>query len=266
MYSFVPLRQISLLKNLKVCFQTAQQLDDIFISNPHVSRVSHNKSLSVSEFEDAVKVQYESMAEHLKAVVSWDYYLKQATQNKPEIEQQLKAVQLSQAKQLPKLSDYNGLCCLRLFGDLTQLNLWQYYGQNHQNVVVHWDVQHPFFQDTKYQDLPQTFAAVRYDDLRPDESKKTPFMGLLQRAEMFAHEQEWRLIRPQKSAVKQHEFGPLFSINPQAIKGIYAGVNCTTATLDVLRALAQQDRMFKRIAFYQMGVSETHLRLEPIAF
>lgn len=266
MYSFVPLRQISLLKNLKMCFQTAQQLDDIFITNPHVSRVNHNKTLSVSEFEQAIKLQYDAMAEYLKAAVSWEYYLKQATQNKAEIEQQLKVVQLSQAKQLPKLSDFNGLCCLRLFKDVTQLNVWQHYGHNHQGVVLQWDDQHDYFQDSKYQGLPQTLAAVRYDDLRPNESKQSPLLGLLQRAEMFAHEQEWRLIRPQKAAAKQHEFGPLFPVNPQAITGIYAGVNCSSATLDVLRALAKQDRMFKRIAFYQMGVSETHLRLEPIPF
>lgn len=266
MYSFIPLRQVSLLKNLKLCFQTAQQLDDIFISNPHVSRANHNKSLSKSEFEQAVSVQYEAMEAHLKAAVSWPYYLEQAMRNKAEIEQQLIAVQLSQAKPLPKLSDYNGLCCLRLFSNITDQIIWQQYGQGHQGVVVQWDVLHPYFQSPKHQELPQTFAPVCYDDLRPDTSKQSPLTGLLQRAEVFAHEQEWRLIRPIKSALKQHEFGPVYPINHLAIKGVYAGVSCSPVTLDVLKVLSEQDRMFKHVGFFQMAVSETHLRIAPVKF
>lgn len=261
MFTFIQPQHVKDLKSLKLVFQTSTSLQDPFIENIKVHRSYEEKTLSDSEFEKALKAVYDNLEAHIKAMVTWEYYLEQAKQNKQKIEASLitaktPSVVLADAKH------YNNAVCLRLFPSLHQVSYWADHGKGHTGIAIELDTDHEYFTSSKCEVGPQMFLPVIYDDLRPSPpTKQQPFPALFKRPEQCAFEQEWRLIRPAVKDSVEHAF----KIPKGVIKGLYAGINCSRDTIEELAQLVKLDLQFRHVNLHQMAVSETHLRLQPLA-
>lgn len=269
-YSFITYSQLSMLKNQWLGAMTANQLNDEFLENKKVHRKAkaREERLSDSEFEQALKPAYEAMADSMKAMVSWEYYLEQAKQNREKIEPQLQRSQTANSSEvrLASYKDYDKVCLLRLFSSLEHIALWQSFGQQHQGIALELDAKHEFFLNKRHKDLPQLFAPITYDDSRPPKPSKTePFPGLLRRPEHLVYEKEFRLIRPLAAADKMQDGEPLLRLPKGLLTGIYVGLECPSQVSEELLKLVQTDLMFKRLPLWHMVVSDTHLRLVPMA-
>jgi hypothetical protein len=262
MFTFISPHHVRNLKNLKLVFQTMPLLKDPFIKNIKVHRSHQETTLSESQFEQALNKIYQSMEPHLKAMVSWDYYLQQAQQNKSKIEPTLVAAN-NQSLPMPDPKHYAKVACLRLFPSLHQSHLWDRYGYGHKGIAVELDTEHECFQLLKFDGGPQLFKAVKYDDLRPElPSNKNPFPALFSQPEHCAYEQEWRLLRALNlSSTKE---AAEFKFPKVVIKHIYLGLECETALVEEVAQLVKIDMQFKQVSLRQMAVSETHLRLQPL--
>ncbi len=260
MFLFLPTQNIKLFKHLKVIFQSAAELNDPYIVNKKIHRFHQETALSESEFEGALIGVYENMEPHIKAMVSWEYYLQQAQKNKEKIEASLVA-----AKAPPPLlaspKQYSKVGVLRLFSSLQKASLWDSYGEQHRGVAIELDVSHDYFSLARCDGGPQIFQAVNYDDLRPPLPTKTqPFPAIFCRPEHYAYEQEYRLLRLLKASDKSEEF----KLPKAVIKGIYLGLDCPRNLVDELVQLVKIDLQFRHVVLKQMAVSETHLRLQPL--
>lgn len=269
-YSFITYSQLSVLKKQRLAFAGAPQLNDEFLENKKVHRKpqARQERLSDSEFESALKPAYDAMAENMKAMVTWEYYLDQAKQNREKIEPQLQRKQAAKSGEVPLAShkDYDKVCLLQLFESLGHISLWQSYGDNHEGIALELDASHEFFQGSRYKDLPQLFAPVTYDDARPPKpSKANPFPGLLRRPEHLVFQSEHRLIRPLAAVDKQQDEQSYFKLPKGLLTGIYVGLECPAHVSEELLQLVQTDLMFKRIPLWHMVVSDTHLRLVPMS-
>ena len=267
-YSFITYSQLSMLKKQWLAFTDASQLNDEFLENKKVHRKARQERLSDSEFETALKPVYEAMADSMKAMVTWEYYLEQAKQNRAKIEPQLQRNQAAKRGEAPlaNIKDYHKVCLLRLFTSLEQIALWQSFGSKHQGIALELDGNHEFFKRGRYNDLPQLFAPVSYDDARPPKpSKANPFPGLLRRPEHLSFQTEHRLIRPLAAVDKQQESLPFFKLPKGLLTGIYVGLECPAHVSEELLQLVQTDLMFKRLPLWHMVVSDTHLRLVPMS-
>ena len=267
-YSFITYSQLSMLKKQWLAFADASQLNDEFLENKKVHRKARKERLSDSEFETALKPVYEAMADNMKAMVTWEYYLDQAKQNREKIEPQLQCNQAAKSGEVPLASvkDYQKVCVLRLFNSLEHIALWQAFADEHQGIALEFDGNHGFFKDGRYKNLPQLFAAVSYDDARPPKpSKAQPFPGLLRRPEHLRFQDEYRLIRPLASVDKQQEGNPYFKLPKGLLTGIYVGLECPAQVSEDLLQLVQTDLVFKRLPLWHMVVSDTHLRLVPMS-
>ncbi|MFT7110940.1 MAG: hypothetical protein ACI843_002617 [Psychrobacter glaciei] len=261
MFTFISPNHIKSLKNLKLIFTTLHELNDQFINNIKVHKTHSETELSESEFEQALNKVYQSMEPHLKAMVSWEYYLKQALQNKRKIEPTLVAAE-RQIQTLPNVNYYSKVACLRLFPYLHQVHLWDLYGHAHQGIAIELDTTHEYFTAAKFEFGPQLFKAIKYDDLRPAvPSKYDLFPALLSQPEHCAYEQEWRLIRALNLSDKMPAE---FKIPRGVIKHIYLGLRCETGLVEELAKLIKLDRQFRQVTLRQMAVSETHLRLQSL--
>lgn len=266
MYAFISLDQIVLFKQLKFVFQTLTERDDPFILNKRVHRPASQQPLSDSEFCDAMAKNYAALDAHIKAMVTFEYYLEQAKQNRHKIEQQLKEQILDEGNhgQVPLATtlQYQNVAYLRLFKSIHQQGLWDSVGSHHQGLAVKLNTHHDFFQHANYNGGPQLFRALTYDDARPSApSSANPFPALLQRPEHFSYEQEFRLIRPLSTLVKKGDAAPMCQLPKGLIEGIYLGLNCSEHVCDTMKALVCNDLQFRGVTLKQIGVSETHLRL-----
>ena len=260
MFAFIAPKDLPLLKNLKLVFQSTDAICDPFIINKRVHRSHQETRLSDSEFEQALKTVYENMEPHIKAMVSWEYYLQQAKQNKQKIEPTLVAAK-SPSPQMANKQHYSKVGCLRLFPSLQLASLWESYGDQHKGLAVELDVEHEYFTGRKFEGQPQILKAVNYDDLRPAlPSKQDPFPALFSRAEHFAWQQEVRLLRLLKVASQDEPM----KVPKVVIKGLYLGLNCPLPLAEELAQLVKMDLQFRHVKLRQMAVSETHLRLQPM--
>ena len=261
MFIFISLSQLPLLKQLRLPFETISQLDDPFIINKRVHLPGANQPLSDGEFSQAIKDMYDALEPHIQAMVTFDYYLEQTKQKREQIEKQIQRPKTPKQLGLASLDQYEKVACLRVFKNIYQQGLWQSMCQ-HNGIAIKVDHQHEYFSATSFNEKPQLFANVEYDDSRPAlPFSNDPFPALFRRPEHFAYEQEWRLIRP-LSVLDQNKEGVLSSKIPKGlITGIYAGLHCEDDVLRSLQALVQQDLQFRGVDLKQIGVSETHLRL-----
>jgi len=262
MFTFIHPSNISLLKQLKLVFMTTAELGDPFIENKRVHRPIAKQPLSDSEFASAMQQNYEALEAHIKSMVTFDYYLQQAKQNRGQIESQLQQQIQRKHDGVAAKEQYEKVAVLRLFKSIHQQGLWESHGQFHTGVAIKINTQHDYFMDAGFQGRPQLLNAIEYDDSRPESpTKQNPFPALLKRPEHFAFEQEWRLIRP-VSALEAHKEGELFAKLPKGlIEGIYLGLNASDELIDNLRSLVNHDLQFRGVPLKQLGVSETHLRL-----
>jgi hypothetical protein len=261
MFAFISLQQLPLLKQLRLPFCSVIELDDPFIENKRVHMPGANQPLSDSEFAAAIEKMYQALEPHIKAMVTFEYYLEQTKQKRDLIEKQIQRPKTPQQLGLASLDEYKKVACLRVYKNIYQQGLWQSLGAD-TGVAIKLNDEHPYFRQPSFNDKPQLFQSLLYDDARPPlPSKQSPFPALFRRAEHFAYEQEWRLLRP-LSVLDQNKEGQLNSKIPRGlITGIYAGLNCPDEILGSLQTLVTQDLQFRGMDLKQIGVSETHLRL-----
>lgn len=261
-FCFIPYSQLSLIKNQWLVFLSAAQLGDPFLENKKVyTKEVKAQRLSDKEFTQALRPVYDNMADHMKAMVSWEYYLEQAKKNRDKIESQLQAPTKSNTP-LPKVDEYAHVCCLSVYQSLESMGLWQQQAEGFRSIALELDGDHDFFTAKQFANKPQMFAPVIYDDARPAQpTKQQPFPGLLAQPEHLAHERQSRLIRPESAVEKQNGHELLFRLPKGLLKGIYLGVDCPAGVAEELLKLKQTDLSFKSLPLWHMSVSETHLRL-----
>lgn len=262
MFAFISHHNLSLLKQLRLPFMTATQLDDPYLINKRVHQPGSNQPLSDSEFRTAMEKSYQALEPHIQAMVTFEYYLSQAQQNRREIEKQIQRPKSPKQLGLASLDQYQKVVVLRLFKEIYLSGLWQGAGFNHEGIAIQLDETHDYFQQGAYLGKPQLFQTVQYDDARPPmPSKQNPFPALLTRAEHLAFEQEARLVRPVTVSDQSKEGVVNCKIPKGLIKGIYAGLNCPDAAVASLQAMVKQDLQFRGVPLKQIGVSASHLRL-----
>ena len=261
MFVFISLQNLSLLKQLRLPFCTAIELEDPFLENKRVHMPGANQPLSDGEFTEAIEKMYQALEPHIQAMVTFEYYLEQTLQKRDQIEPQIQRPKTPQQLGLASLNQYAKVACLRLYKNIYQHGLWQS-ASAHDGIAIKLDDEHEYFRNASFHNKPQLLSPVEYDDARPAlPSKQQPFPALFRRPEHFAYEQEWRLVRP-LNVLDQSKDGVLNNKMPKGlVKGIYAGLNCADEVLHSLQTLVQQDLHFKGVDLKQIGVSETHLRL-----
>ena len=264
MFIFIQPENLVYLKQLKLVFTPALALQDPFIENKRVHRPVSQQPLSDSEFSAAMQKNYDALEAHIKAMVSFDYYLQQAKQNRPQIEAQLKQQQQVQNSEavIATREQYSKVAVLRLFRSIHQQALWEKYGNDHAGVAIKVHSDHPFFSDASFNGKPQLTKAIEYDDARPSApTKQQPFPALIRRPEHFAYEQEWRLIRPISSFDSANQDVLTAKLPKGLVEGIYLGLHADADLISSMRNLVAHDLQFRGVPLKQLGVSETHLRL-----
>lgn len=265
MYSFLSEKDVSLFKSRWICFPDSSDLQDPYLFHEHVVQAKQ-EPMSQQEFEAAVRSMYAALEDHMKAIVSEDYYLQQAQKNRSNIEQQLRQQQAKQQTPAAKHNDYyRKACLLRLFKNIHMDALWQYQGFEHTGIAIQWHSQHDFFQSAQAEGGPQLFADVEYEDARPEfPSKENPFPALLRRPEHWRWQQEARLIRPKRTAPKKDHHKHYYKVPKDAMAAIYLGLQTANSVEESLLKLVQYDLQFRHVKLFRMQSSDRYLRLVPV--
>ena len=249
-------------KNGILPFSNLADLADPFLIN----RVVHvpepeNQILSAAELEQALRQQYERMPEHMRAMVSWDYYLQQALKNETQIRTQLIRQNAAPPPVLPELKYYARVCCLRVFADVQSPLLWDLHGRGGAGIAVDLNTEGSYFCDKQHAGQPQLWAPIEYSAARPvAPTKDNPFPALLRRPLAYAFEKEWRLIRPLPALAEDGMVG--FSFPYELIRAIYFLPRAAEEETRLLNGFSQ-DLHFRRVPVMRMELDGFDLRFNP---
>ncbi|EAT13076.1 hypothetical protein HF888_00505 [Bermanella marisrubri] len=265
MYSFLLEKDLPLFKSRWIYFPDTSDLQDPYLFHEHVVEAKQ-EPMSQQQFEAAVRAMYMALDDHMKAIVSEEYYLQQAQKNRGNIEKQLRQQQAKQQTPAAKHNEYyRQACMLRVFGSIYWDALWQYQGYAHKGIAIQWDVQHAFFQSAKAEGGPQLFANVEYEDARPEfPSKENPFPALLRRPEHWAWQQEARLIRPKRTAPKKDHHKHYYKVPKDAVMAVYLGLQAAKSVEESMLKLLQYDLQFRHLKLFRMQPSDRYLRLVAV--
>lgn len=244
-------------------FHTVTALNDPFLLNRDIHQPAVDSAeLSANEFEQAVHAQYALMSEHMRGMVSWEYYWQQAQKNAVQIREQLSKRSAAAPLPLPDIKYYARVCCLRVFTEPHSPLLWDLHGGAGSNIAVELDIQQDFFVGKQAAGQPQLWAALEYAAGRPQApNKNQPFPALLRRPQTYAFEKEWRLIRPLSAQV---EGGMAYYPYPYAlVKAVYFQPRANPAEETQLLTWLSQDLHFRRVPVWRLDLHAHDLQFNP---
>jgi hypothetical protein len=149
------------------------------------------------------------------------------------------------------------------------LLMWANYADSHRGLALQFDETHAFFAPRIFEGQELALTKVEYTDKRPVLSYSTinSPMVYFRKSPAWAHEREWRLIRPLIEAAKVQVLNDqtypcaLFSIPLEAIKGIIIGVSVSHQDrVDLFNLLSTP--VLKHIVIFQTRLSDNHYSLE----
>jgi len=166
-----------------------------------------------------------------------------------------------------QLKQYPSLGVLNLSATATSLVMWGSYAQNHSGLVLSFNQAHPFFHKHQSQPLPP-LRPVIYGS--PNDALPGDYALVFNKPEEWAHEEEWRLVRPLDEADKVHEQGSaplhLFKFPASALEAIIFGCRMSPESQAKLAGLLQNDMRYKRIKLQRclLDPATRGLVIEPL--
>jgi len=243
---------------------------DPFVSNASVKQPENDTPVTDEEFQAELKIQYKALPHSLSSLLTFEYFEQQSQTKRESIETQIRLRSLPKASSIP-FKQQDNLTLLSLYERADNPALWQYYGDNHQGIAIELDQSHKFFTAPHYKDAPQMFRPVEYSQERPLELKDShPFISLFHRSETYAHDREWRVLRPAAVAEKKmmvHDHPVHLHRMPTGIiKSVTFGATMNYELKETLKKLLKNDLRYRQIPMMECCLDPTQYRLhrEPV--
>lgn len=265
LYKYIPPQRLDILRNGYIRFTPIAALCDPLPLDEaayHLPRTPL-RSISAAEIDAELNQQYQALPEHIRSMLSLEYFIRQAKDRRQEIAQQLQERHTSQGVQslAPRLAAFQHLGVLSLSATATSPVMWAQYAQNHSGLVLSFNQAHPFFHRHQGDALPPLRPVLYGHD---SDAVPSQFDLLFTKPECWAHEEEWRLLKPLDQAHKT--LGPdnnvhVFKIPPAAIDGIIFGCRMPVATQQKLANLILTDMRYKRLTLQRCLLDPGHREL-----
>ncbi|ARU58762.1 hypothetical protein OLMES_4773 [Oleiphilus messinensis] len=186
---------LTLFRDARLPFIRLKDLNDPFLENLNV-RQAQSRKVTEEEIKAEIWKQYQSLPAHLAELASFDYFLEQAMQQREQVVAKLAAKESKPTAVLSR-AQLSTISVCQFFQDVTNLQIWQHYGNRGCGIVIELNGKDDYFQNASFQGVPQKFTEVSYRADRPVALDSANFLiPALCRPESFAYERELRLFRP----------------------------------------------------------------------
>lgn len=257
---------LEVLQTGLIRFTPPQEFNDPFELKPNIAGFASSEKLAKLSGEKSpqvLKSEYQSLPSFVKAVLPYDQYIaltkpmlwpESSTQTGAEI--LAPYVRKALEDRLEKIA---GILCLTESHE--NLTMWAHYGDKHQGMVIGFDANHPYFQNSDGSaGAPCQLKPVIYNGMRP----KLTWSGLksadifLAKSDDWECEKEWRMFAQLDKANSivpiESGWAHLFHYPQESVTKVIIGCGATLETVaQVKTAMASipnlsQAKLFKATA------------------
>ncbi|WP_020407417.1 DUF2971 domain-containing protein [Hahella ganghwensis] len=239
-------------------------LRDPFLDPTIDTHLPEQVPISEAEFQNELKRQYQSLAEDIRSIVSFEYFAEEAGQKRRQIEEAMQD-RRQVMPQYVSMEMQKKLAVSSLYEHIQSPELWWSEGGRHGGIALEFDVDAAQFKATTYDKHPQSFSPVTYSAERPLEipeevgKPQSPqrFRPLFQKSPVFSQEGEWRLVRPMAASQKNsqdalgHSIG-LFHFPHASLTGIVFGCFTNKEDIEHISSAVNLDMRYRHVKLWRL--------------
>lgn len=226
-------------------------------------------AFSTQDFHHYLKQQYKMLPDHLREMVSFEYFAKQSQSQRGKIEQAMavrqRSLSQSQPFSLEKTKDWR---ILSLFKSWDNLPLWNSNSAAGEGLVIELDINKSGFNSTSYNDQAQHFSVVQEVDEWQPMDDLYYFFHRPERIGVENANEEWRLLRPVKAADRtisvQKASRAMYRLPTKAVNKIILGYCCSPAYCQQVKEYLSKDINYRHVQCVQAQLDPTSMRLEQV--
>lgn len=278
LYCYLASEGLTFLKKGFLPFQSLEQMPEPWLQTNTCYKEQQTSQLSAKEYQRHLQQQYQQLPEHLRAMVSFEYFVQQSQAKRGQIEKALAQQQaVSSAESLFDLSRLQDWRILRLYSQWNDVDLWQVAGAQGQGMLLEIDVVKTGFQTTDYNQQAQHFSKVtRVSPWQPLDDLyylfNRPVSNTDSMSELADKEgvEEWRLVRSIHSADRkidvQGASRAMYRLPAKAIKRVILGYRSQQADCQKVKSYLKQDIHYRHVECVQaqLDLDTMQLQLVPI--
>lgn len=226
-------------------------------------------TFSAQDFYQYLQQQYKKLPDHLREMVSFEYFEKQSQGQRKKIEQamisQKQQVQGAKPFSVERIKDWR---VLSMFTHWDCLDLWHHNAAAGEGLIIEFDLIKSGFQAPSYNNQAQHISAVKQvsswlpmDDLyylfnRPEAAKVNNSV------------EEWRVLRSIKAADRiiavQKAERAMYRLPTKAVKRIILGYRCSPEYCQQVKHYLSQDINYRHVECLQAQLDPTTLCLQQV--
>lgn len=269
LYCFLAAEGLVFLKRGYLPFCSPEQLAEPWMqANSYYSK-PNTPAIAADDFHQHLQQQYEKLPDHLRSMVSFDYFVKQSQEKRGQIEASLVAAQQDLTAKAFNPSVLREWRVLTLFSQWQDSSLWQQFGASGQGLVIEFDAKSSFFSSESYNDQAQHFSSVsQVAHWQPMDDLYYFFHRPIPEGKEQEQEIEWRLLRNLSSADRKIEVQgaqrAMYRLPFKAVKQIILGYGCSPEYCQQVKLYLSQDIHYRHVQCVQARINPKTMLLEQV--
>jgi len=278
LYCYLGSEGLIFLKRGYLPFQSLEQLPEPWWQ-PATSYQTQTEILpSAQDYQLHLEQQYQKLPQHLRAMVSFEYFVQQSQAKREQIEESLIKQNTEESEgiefDLARLQDRR---VLRLNTAWDDIDSWHQLAANGQGLIIEFDLTISGFQLAAYNQYIQHFAAMTavkvwqpIDDLYYVFNRPLLNTGATGEQESIkAQVQEWRLVRNVQAADRKIEVQgadrAMYRLPAKAVKRIILGYCCQADYCQQVKTYLKQDIHYRHVDCVQAQLDIRTMQLQQVA-
>jgi hypothetical protein len=269
LYCYLASEGLIFLKRGYLPFISPEQSSEPWLQLDSIYQTATQPSIAAEDFRQHLQQQYQNLPQHLRDMVSFDYFVQQSQGKRDQIEQSMVAQKQQQEVKPFHPERVQEWRLLSLFEAWDQIPQWHNIGAG-QGLVLEFDIGQSGFSSSAYNDQAQHLCEIKaVSHWQPLDDLYYLFHRPLPMEEGDAEGLEWRLIRSiaaadRKIAVQGTERA-MYRLPAKAVKRVILGYRCSRENCLQVKEYLSQDIHYRHVECVQAQLDPRTMRLQQVA-
>ncbi|OUS37338.1 hypothetical protein A9R00_11090 [Oleispira antarctica] len=269
LYCFLGAEGLIFLKRGYLPFFSPAQLADPWLQPKVKFQQQAKPSVAEDDYRQHLQQQYQQLADNLRAMISFEYFVQQSQSKRKQIEQSLINSNAQVNTQVFQSSSVANWRLLSLYSSWQTAQLWQQFGAAGKGMVVEFDIAKSGFKAESYGKHGQHFTKMKQvEHWQPVNDLYYLFHRPRYADQGLNDDGEWRIVRKLSAADRQievqGEHRAMYRLPTPAVKRVILGYACSPEYCQQTSQYLRQDIHYRHIECVQAQLDPQSMRLQQV--
>jgi len=270
LYCFLGAEGLIFLKRGYLPFLSSAQLADPWLQPGVKFQQQVKPSVAEEDYRQHLQQQYQQLADNLRAMISFEYFVQQSQSKRKQIEQSLIKSNAQINTKVFQSTSVASWRLLSLYSTWQAAPLWQQLGAAGKGMVVEFDIAKSGFKEESYNKHAQHFSKMKLvEHWRPVNDLYYLFHRPQYGDQRVNGDDEWRIVRKLSAADRQievqGEHRAMYRLPTQAAKRVILGYACSAEYCQQTSQYLKQDIHYRHIECVQAQLDPQTMLLQQVA-